>query len=153
MASVPSRSDPISFIQLRSAEHFQIGSSAWLTSNWLWFDSTSLPSPPTSLLPLWLPAPPVSIGLSQDNLPLPGNISVTLFMSSMRFLRTLGEIPDPPPPSHCSWNNTICSVFLHMKAHKPRGLWKWKFLSRVQLFATPWTIQSMEFSRPEYWSG
>ena len=22
-----------------------------------------------------------------------------------------------------------------------------------QLFATPWTIQSMEFSRPEYWSG
>ena len=26
-------------------------------------------------------------------------------------------------------------------------------LSRVQLFATPWTIQSMEFSRPEYWSG
>ena len=26
-------------------------------------------------------------------------------------------------------------------------------LSRVQLFATPWTIQSMEFSRPKYWSG
>ena len=31
--------------------------------------------------------------------------------------------------------------------------WKWKLLSRVRLFATPWTIQSMEFSRPEYWSG
>ena len=30
---------------------------------------------------------------------------------------------------------------------------KWKSLSRVQLFATPRTIQSMEFSRPEYWSG
>ena len=26
-------------------------------------------------------------------------------------------------------------------------------LSRVQLFATPWTMQSMEFSRPEYRSG
>ena len=26
-------------------------------------------------------------------------------------------------------------------------------LSCVQLFATPWTVQSMEFSRPEYWSG
>ena len=26
---------------------------------------------------------------------------------------------------------------------------KWKSLSRVQLFATPWTTQSMEFSRPE----
>ena len=25
--------------------------------------------------------------------------------------------------------------------------------SRVWLFTTPWTIQSMEFSRPEYWSG
>ena len=25
--------------------------------------------------------------------------------------------------------------------------------SSVQLCATPWTIQSMEFSRPEYWSG
>ena len=30
---------------------------------------------------------------------------------------------------------------------------KWKSLSRVQLFTTPWTIQSMGFSRPEYWSG
>ena len=29
----------------------------------------------------------------------------------------------------------------------------WKFLRHVWLFATPWTIQSMEFSRPEYWSG
>ena len=26
-------------------------------------------------------------------------------------------------------------------------------LSCVQLFVTPWAIQSMEFSRPEYWSG
>ena len=35
---------------------------------------------------------------------------------------------------------------------------KVKLLSRVQLFATPWTVacqapQSMEFSRQEYWSG
>ena len=27
--------------------------------------------------------------------------------------------------------------------------WKWKSFSRVRLFATPWTIQSIEFSRPE----
>ena len=26
-------------------------------------------------------------------------------------------------------------------------------VSHVRLFATPWTIESMEFSRPEYWSG
>ena len=31
--------------------------------------------------------------------------------------------------------------------------WKWKSLSRVRLFGTPWTIQSVEFSRPKYWSG
>ena len=31
--------------------------------------------------------------------------------------------------------------------------WKWKVLSRVRLFATPWAIQSVEFSRPECWSG
>ena len=30
---------------------------------------------------------------------------------------------------------------------------KWKSLSHVWLFAIPWTIQSMDFSRPEYWSG
>ena len=29
----------------------------------------------------------------------------------------------------------------------------WKSLSHVQLFATPRTTQSMEFSSPEYWSG
>ena len=29
---------------------------------------------------------------------------------------------------------------------------KWKSLSCVLLFATPWTIQSMEFSRSKYWS-
>ena len=28
-----------------------------------------------------------------------------------------------------------------------------KSVSHVQLFATLWTIQSMEFSRPEYWNG
>ena len=30
---------------------------------------------------------------------------------------------------------------------------KWKLLSHVRLFVTPWSIQSVEFSRPEYWSG
>ena len=30
---------------------------------------------------------------------------------------------------------------------------EWKLLSRVWLFVTPWSSQSMEFSRPEYWSG
>ena len=30
---------------------------------------------------------------------------------------------------------------------------KVKVTQSVGLFATPWTIQSIEFSRPEYWSG
>ena len=30
---------------------------------------------------------------------------------------------------------------------------KWKSLSHVQHFVTPWAIQFMEFSRPEYWNG
>ena len=33
-----------------------------------------------------------------------------------------------------------------------RSMWKWKSLSYVQHFAIPWTIQTMEFSRAEYWS-
>ena len=39
------------------------------------------------------------------------------------------------PPVFCNWK------------------WKWNSLSRVWLFVTPWTIESMKFSRPEYWSG
>ena len=31
---------------------------------------------------------------------------------------------------------------------KNNKVWKWKLLSHVWLFATPWTIQSMGFSRP-----
>ena len=30
---------------------------------------------------------------------------------------------------------------------------KWKLFSPVRLSMTPWTVQSMEFSRPEYWNG
>ena len=32
-------------------------------------------------------------------------------------------------------------------------LWMWKSLSHVQLFETPWTLQSTEISGPEYWIG
>ena len=51
--------------------------------------------------------------------------------------------------SHCFCirNSVFPYVVMLMKA------WKWESLSRVGLFETPWTIQSIEFSRPEYWSG
>jgi len=50
-------------------------------------------------------------------------------------------------------------VKINLSLHKSIGcisypkLSEWKSLSHVRLFATPWTIQSVEFSRPEYWSG
>ena len=35
----------------------------------------------------------------------------------------------------------------------PVRIVKVKVTQSCRLFMTPWTIQSMEFSRPEYWSG
>ena len=52
-----------------------------------------------------------------------------------------------------------CRLILKMLSHQGSPIfdtkvkWKWKSLSCVWLFVSPWTIQSMEFSRPEYWSG
>ena len=44
-------------------------------------------------------------------------------------------------------------LHLEMGTLKRWGEVKWKSLSRVRLLATPWIIQSMKFSRQEYWSG
>ena len=56
-------------------------------------------------------------------------------------LETLPYDPYPFPPSSLS--------YWPLQGKE----WKWKLLSHDQLFVTPWAIQSMEFSRPEYWSG
>ena len=63
--------------------------------------------------------------------------------------------------SKTSWPEAICGkyffffyvVFNFYMLLLSERKWKWKLLSPVWLFAIPWTIQSMEFSRPEYWSG
>ena len=65
--------------------------------------------------------------------------------------------------NHSSWSgNKLISPALTGKflstgpPRSPHGSllrWKWTSFSHVCLFATPWTIESMEFSRPEYWSG
>ena len=52
----------------------------------------------------------------------------------------------PEQGSFTSSGPSSSLIPLHMKR-------MWRSLSRVRLFATSWTIQSMEFSRPEYWSG
>ena len=48
------------------------------------------------------------------------------------------------------WIPFLCTWSYHKTIS---WLWKWKSLCRIRLFATPWTKQSMGFSRPEYWSG
>ena len=48
------------------------------------------------------------------------------------------------------WGLRHFSILKHFSLFEK---WAWKLLSRVRLFVTPWTIWSMEFSRPEYWSG
>ena len=57
------------------------------------------------------------------------------------------------------WLHSLVNILKVTEPHVLMGLilwyrkWKWKLLSSVQLFAISWTIQFMEFSRPEYWSG
>ena len=60
--------------------------------------------------------------------------------------------------SHCLWASGKLDKqtdFYHIvfQIFSSLGVQKWKSLSSVWLFAAPWTIQSMEFSRPECWSG
>ena len=55
-----------------------------------------------------------------------------------------------PNPDFVSVNSSSYFWTNHLAFSKS---WKWKSLSCVRLFATPSTIQSMEFSRPEQWSG
>ena len=41
----------------------------------------------------------------------------------------------------------------HLHEVKSNGIYGRKLLSHAQFFVSPWNIQSMEFSRSEYWSG
>ena len=52
--------------------------------------------------------------------------------------------PTTPYPCHLLLILIFCILWIPIH---------WKLLSRVWLFVTLWAIQSMEFSRPEYWSG
>ena len=68
---------------------------------------------------------------------------------------------------HCSWGckliqplwrtvwRTLWRTVKKLEIELPwkSEKWKWKSLSYVWFFVTPWTIQSMEFSSQEYWSG
>ena len=45
-----------------------------------------------------------------------------------------------------------CQIAFDLSWLQPSSEVKWKSLSGGQLFVTPWTVQSMQSSRPEYWS-
>ena len=69
-----------------------------------------------------------------------------------------GDLPDPRIELASPTSSALAGGFFTTKlSGKPMKV-KVKSLSRVRLFATPWTVahqapQSMGFSRQEYWSG
>ena len=66
-----------------------------------------------------------------------------------------GDLPDPgiQPASPALAGKAGALPLSHLGS--PNQLWKWKSksLSPARLFATCRTLQLVEFSRPEYWSG
>ena len=69
-----------------------------------------------------------------------------------------GSLLDSSPLSPVSIISTVSNTLGSLLQLFTRDfLWdcevKWKSLSCVWLFVTPWTVQSMRLSRPEYWSG
>ena len=62
-----------------------------------------------------------------------------------------------PSAGHCCFMThfelELKKKSLEFASYLTQFLGNWKSLSRIWLFATPWTIQSMEFSRPEHWNG
>ena len=73
-----------------------------------------------------------------------------VFSSGPCFVRTLHHDPSIScgPTRHAHSFIELDKAVIHVISLAR----KWKSLSYVQLFVTLWTIQSMEFSRPEYWS-
>ena len=62
----------------------------------------------------------------------------------------------PRSPTSISYISCFGSWVLYHYHHPgscPKVKRKWKSLSCVWQFVIPWTIQSLKFPRPEYWSG
>ena len=63
------------------------------------------------------------------------------------------DLPDLGIEPTSPTSSTLAGRFFTTSATLELLKWKWKSLSCVRLFAAPWTVQSLEFSRLEYWSG
>ena len=90
----------------------------------------------------------------------PRNVLLLLLLS--RFSRVQLCDPMDGSPSGSPVPGILQARTLEWVAISFSNAWKWKvkvkLLSRIQLFATPWTaayqaLLSMGFSRQEYWSG
>ena len=60
------------------------------------------------------------------------------------------DLPDPAIKPESLASLAFAGKFFTTGATWEATKWKWKLLSHVWLFVTPWTIQSMELSRPKY---
>ena len=64
------------------------------------------------------------------------------------------HIPPLPGSPSQAWGACMCMhTQTHVHTYTLHLSEMWKPLSHVWHFETPWAIQSMELSRPEYWSG
>ena len=90
-----------------------------------------------------------------------GLVNITTAAKSLQSCPTLYDPIDGSPP-HSPVPGILQARTLEWVAISFSNAWKWKVkvksLSRVWLFATPWTSAyqappSMGFSRQEYWSG
>ena len=85
----------------------------------------------------------LSVGLGEEASEQTGSLLKTHFMAPPQTCRFITSSSGALTSCDCIYWNGSETIFEV----------KWKLLTRVQLFATPGTIQSMEFSRPEYGSG
>ena len=79
----------------------------------------------------------------------------SVFTATCRLLIVACKIQFPPPGIESGSPALGAQSLSHWTTREVPELifLKRKSLSHVQLFETPWAVQSMEFSRPEYWSG
>ena len=73
---------------------------------------------------------------------------ISLFLNFLRLVLWLNIWSVPENAQSVLEKNAFCCYWMECSIYEC-WMWKWKSLSCVQLFVTPWTIQSMEFSRQE----
>ena len=76
--------------------------------------------------------------------------SMLLLLSHFSHVRLFVTPWLQPTRPLCPWDSPGKNSRVGCHFFPQYNIWKWKSLSRVRLFATPWTTQSMGFSRPEH---